>query len=48
MSLDNVFSLEELQAWGARAVRGLGGDVTGFVVEQKMDGVAVNLIYERS
>ena len=46
MSLDNVFSLEELQAWGARAERGLGGDVDGYVTEQKMDGVAVNLIYE--
>ncbi|MGH2755558.1 MAG: NAD-dependent DNA ligase LigA, partial [Actinomycetota bacterium] len=46
MSLDNVFSLDELQAWGARAVRALGGNVDGFVTEQKMDGVAVNLIYE--
>ena len=46
MSLDNVFSLEELQAWGARAERGLGGNVDGYVTEQKMDGVAVNLIYE--
>jgi len=46
MSLDNVFSLEELEAWGGRVVRGLGGDARGFVAELKMDGVAVNLIYE--
>jgi DNA ligase (NAD+) len=46
MSLDNAFSLEELQAWGARAVRGLGGEPDRFVTELKMDGVAVNLIYE--
>lgn len=46
MSLDNVFSLEELQAWGARAERGLGRTPDAFVCELKMDGVAVNLIYE--
>lgn len=46
MSLDNVFSLEELEAWGARAERGLGSAPDAFVCELKMDGVAVNLIYE--
>jgi DNA ligase (NAD+) len=46
MSLDNAFSLLELQAWGARVVRGLGAEPDGFVTELKMDGVAVNLIYE--
>ncbi|HJR44325.1 MAG TPA: NAD-dependent DNA ligase LigA [Actinomycetota bacterium] len=45
MSLDNCFSLEELQAWGRRVERGIG-KADGFVVELKMDGVAVNLIYE--
>ncbi|MGH2807503.1 MAG: NAD-dependent DNA ligase LigA, partial [Actinomycetota bacterium] len=45
MSLDNCFSLEELQAWGARVERGVGS-VAGYVTELKMDGVAVNLIYE--
>ena len=45
MSLDNCFSLEELQAWGRRVERGIGR-AAGFVVELKMDGVAVNLIYE--
>src|ERR671914_2847839 len=45
MSLDNCFSLEELQAWAKRVERGIG-TAGGFVVEQKMDGVAVNLIYE--
>ena len=45
MSLDNCFSLEELQAWGKRVERGIGS-AGGFVVEQKLDGVAVNLIYE--
>jgi DNA ligase (NAD+) len=46
MSLDNAFSLPELQAWGGRVVRGLGGEPDRFIAELKMDGVAVNLIYE--
>ena len=45
MSLDNCFSLEELQAWGRRVERGIG-EADGFMVELKMDGIAVNLIYE--
>jgi len=45
MSLDNCFSLEELQAWGGRVERGVG-QAGGYVTELKMDGVAVNLIYE--
>jgi DNA ligase (NAD+) len=44
-SLDNCFSLEELQAWGKRVERAIG-NVAAFEVELKMDGVAVNLIYE--
>ena len=44
-SLDNCFSLEELNAWGHRVERGIG-NVSAFVAELKMDGVAVNLIYE--
>ena len=45
MSLDNCFSLDELQAWGRRVERGIGR-ADGFMAELKMDGVAVNLIYE--
>ncbi len=45
MSLDNCFSLEELQAWGRRVEKEIGA-ADGFVVELKMDGTAVNLIYE--
>jgi len=43
LSLDNVFSEEELAAWGARAER-LGG--TGpYLCEVKIDGLAVALVY---
>src|SRR5918996_4161751 len=45
MSLDNCFSLEELQAWGRRVEKEIG-HAKAFTVELKMDGVAVNLIYE--
>src|ERR687896_1452866 len=45
MSLDNCFSLEELLAWGKRVERAIG-TAGAFVTELKMDGVAVNLIYE--
>ncbi len=46
MSLDNCFSLEELLAWGKRVERGIGA-VDAYTTELKMDGIAVNLIYER-
>ena len=43
LSLDNVFSEEELAAWGARVER-LGG--TGpYLCEVKIDGLAVALVY---
>jgi DNA ligase (NAD+) len=45
LSLDNCFSLEELQAWGRRIERAINAP-EAFVAELKMDGVAVNLIYE--
>jgi DNA ligase (NAD+) len=45
MSLDNCFSLEELLAWGKRVERSIG-QPDAYVTELKMDGIAVNLIYE--
>ncbi|MDQ3771767.1 MAG: NAD-dependent DNA ligase LigA [Actinomycetota bacterium] len=45
MSLDNCFSLEELKAWGQRAER-LISKVDAYMTELKMDGIAVNLVYE--
>lgn len=49
LSLDNVFSLDELRAWDARVARDLGvegGDV-GYLSEVKIDGLAIALLYER-
>ncbi|CAN5879469.1 NAD-dependent DNA ligase LigA [soil metagenome] len=44
-SLDNAFSLEELMAWGKRVERILGS-AADFYCELKVDGLAVNLVYE--
>jgi DNA ligase (NAD+) len=45
LSLDNVFSQEEFGAWAERAAK-LGG--TGpYLCELKIDGLAIDLVYER-
>jgi DNA ligase (NAD+) len=46
-SLDNAFSLEELDAWAERVTRGLGVAPGGFACELKIDGVACALTYDR-
>ena len=45
MSLDNAFSIEELEAWHARLVRE-GVDNAEFLCELKVDGLAISLTYE--
>jgi len=45
MSLDNSFSAAELQAWGARIQRLIGGTIT-YCCELKIDGLAMSLRYE--
>jgi len=44
LSLDNVFSAGELQAWVNRLQRAVGQDLD-FVCELKIDGLAVSLLY---
>ena len=47
MSLDNVFSVDELHSWADRVQKGIGGASTAdFACELKIDGVAVALTYE--
>jgi DNA ligase (NAD+) len=49
MSLDNAFSREELDRWAQRAIRELGEkrlEQSGFVCELKVDGLALDLVYE--
>jgi DNA ligase (NAD+) len=44
LSLDNVFSTEDLRAWAARVERDARADVS-WLLELKVDGLAVNLTY---
>ncbi len=47
MSLDNAFSADELAAWAARVEREAEGAAYHYLCELKIDGLAVNLLYER-
>ncbi|HET6500854.1 MAG TPA: NAD-dependent DNA ligase LigA [Amycolatopsis sp.] len=46
LSLDNVFDSAELLAWVDRVEREVGGS-TQYLCELKIDGLAINLLYER-
>ncbi|MGB3828921.1 MAG: NAD-dependent DNA ligase LigA [Ornithinimicrobium sp.] len=46
LSLDNAFSAEEMQAWAERVERAAGGAEVHFLCELKIDGLAINLLYE--
>ncbi|MFG3418873.1 NAD-dependent DNA ligase LigA [Micromonospora sp. NPDC048063] len=46
LSLDNAFADEELAAWAERVERDAGGPVA-YLCELKVDGLAINLTYER-
>ena len=46
LSIENTYSLEELQQYGQRVAKLLPGEQVGWVVELKVDGVAVSLVYE--
>ena len=45
-SLDNAFSIEEVQAWADRIDKAIGR-VPPLLCELKVDGLAVDLVYER-
>lgn len=46
MSLDNVFSVEELLGWGERTERRLDGATVRYACELKIDGLAISMRYE--
>jgi DNA ligase (NAD+) len=46
MSLDNAFSSAELKAWADRVERDSGGADVHYLCELKVDGLAVNLLFE--
>ncbi|HEY0983169.1 NAD-dependent DNA ligase LigA [Schlesneria sp.] len=47
LSVDNSFTEEELADFGGRVVRLIGPDPVEWIVEYKVDGVALSLIYEK-
>ena len=46
LSLDNAFNSEELKAWADRVEKDLGG-LPDLLCELKVDGLAINLLYEK-
>ena len=46
LSIENTYSLDELKKYGERVAKLLPGETVEWVVELKVDGVAVSLIYE--
>ncbi|MGG5258425.1 NAD-dependent DNA ligase LigA [Phycicoccus avicenniae] len=47
LSLDNAFSTDEMLEWNARVTRDAGGAALHYLCELKIDGLAVNLLYEK-
>jgi DNA ligase (NAD+) len=46
LSIENTYSVEELRQFGERTARLLPGETIEWVVELKVDGVAVSLVYD--
>jgi DNA ligase (NAD+) len=46
LSLDNTYSLEELEEFDQRVHKGLGAEKYEYVCELKIDGVSMELVYE--
>ena len=46
LSLDNTYSQEEVRQFVSRAQRVLPGETLDWILEPKIDGVAINLLYE--
>lgn len=47
LSLDNAFTVEELRAWDDRVAGEVGTLARHYLCELKIDGLAINLLYER-
>ncbi|MHA6784882.1 NAD-dependent DNA ligase LigA [Pseudonocardia saturnea] len=46
LSLDNAFAADELRSWAERVARDVGAEQVHYLCELKIDGLAVNLLYE--
>ncbi|HBL15822.1 MAG: hypothetical protein A2X36_13480 [Elusimicrobia bacterium GWA2_69_24] len=47
LSLDNSYDAADIRAWDERVHKGLGRPPSGYVVEAKIDGLSLSLVYER-
>lgn len=47
LSMDNTYNADELRAFDERVAKGLGSKNYNYVVELKIDGVAISLRYEK-
>jgi len=47
LSIDNTYDEQQLREFDARVAKGLGGEKYRYVVDPKVDGVAVSLTYEK-
>ncbi len=47
LSIDNTYDADQLREFDERVARGLGGEPYEYLVDPKIDGVAVSLRYER-
>ncbi len=47
LSIDNTYDEAQLREFDERVTKGLGGEAYRYVVDPKIDGVAVSLLYER-
>ena len=47
LSIENAYSSEELRQWDERVKRGLGLEEVEYEAELKIDGVSIDLLYER-
>jgi DNA ligase (NAD+) len=47
LSIDNAYTLDELREWDARVKKGLGIEEVEYEVELKIDGVSIDLLYEK-
>ncbi len=46
LSIDNTYSVDDLRKYGERVSKLLSGEPVEWIVELKIDGVAVSLTYE--
>jgi len=47
LSIENAYSLEELAEWEQRVRRGLGLEEIEYAVDLKIDGLSIDLLYEK-